>query len=300
MGGQGSDRFVLALDLGSGSVKSALVSHRGELAGTGLETVHTVFLPNGGAEQNPGQWWSAAMGAARSALAAAAVPPEQVSAVACTTAWSITVPVDAGGQALSNALTWMDTRGAPYNRTVVAGWPQVAGYAAPKLWKWLKLTGIVPQHSGIDGLGHILYFKHERPDVYARTHKFLEPMDYLNLRLTGKFAASYSTIFPYALTDNRNPNRIDYHPDLLRLSGVDCAKMPDLQPVNRVFGTLKPEVAAELGLVPGTQVVTGCGDSHAATIGAAMSRGKICRVASLMPCGLRVSSLTTRHSWSSI
>jgi xylulokinase len=166
----------------------------------------------------------------------------------------------------------MDTRGGPYNRTAVAGWPQVAGYAAPKLWKWLKLSGIVPQHSGIDGLGHILYFKHERPEVYARTHKFLEPMDYLTLRLTGEFSASYSTIFPYALTDNRNPNRIDYHPDLLRLGGVDRSKMPDLKPVNRVLGPLKPEVAAELGLAPGTQVVTACGDSHAATIGAGAVR----------------------------
>jgi xylulokinase len=272
MGAGGSDRFVLALDLGSGSVKAALLSNRGELAGTGLETIDTLFLPNGGAEQNPAQWWSAAVGAARSALAAAAVPPEQVRAVACTTAWSITVPVDAGGKELSNALTWMDTRGGPYNRKVVAGWPQVGGYAAPKLWKWLKLTGIAPQHSGIDGLGHILYLKHERPDLYARAHKFLEPMDYLNLRLTGKCAASYSTIFPYVLTDNRNPNRIDYHPDLLRLSGVDRAKMPDLQPVNRVLGTLKPEIASQLGLAPDTQVVTGCGDSHAATIGAGAVR----------------------------
>jgi xylulokinase len=268
----GTDGFVLALDMGSGSVKAALVSRRGELAGAGFSAIDTILLPNGGAEQDPAQWWSASVAAARMALKAAAVPPELVCAVACTTAWSITVPVDAEGEALANALTWMDTRGGPYNRTVAAGWPQVAGYAAPKLWKWLKLTGMVPQHSGIDGLGHVLYFKHERPEVYARTHTFLEPMDYLNLRLTGKFAATYSTVFPFALTDNRNPNRIDYHPDLLRLGGVDRAKLPDLRPVNQVLGTLQPAAAAELGLAPGTAVVTGCGDSHAATIGAGAIR----------------------------
>jgi xylulokinase len=270
MGSQtgGAEQYVLALDMGSSSVKSALVSRRGELAGTGFETIDTILLPGGGAEQNPDQWWSSIVRAARSALAASALRPEQVRALACTTAWSVTVPVDATGQPLANALTWMDTRGGPYNRAAVAGFPKVAGYAALKLRKWLKLTGSVPQLSGIDGMGHILFFKHERPEIYAGTHKFLEPMDYLNLRLTGRFAASYATIFPYGLTDNRDPNRINYHPDLLRLAGIDRAKMPDLLPVNAVLGTLKREASDELGLPLSTPVVMGCGDSHAATIGA--------------------------------
>jgi xylulokinase len=269
---QASHSFVLALDMGSGSVKAALVSRAGELAGAGSAAIDTTFLPNGGAEQVPAQWWAASVAAARTALEEAAVPPEQVRAVACTTAWSITVPVDAQGEAVANALTWMDTRGGVYNRALVSGWPKVEGYAASKLWTWVRLTGIAPQHSGIDGLGHILYFKHERPEVYSRTHKFLEPMDYLNLRLTGQCAASFSTAFPYVLTDNRNPGRIDYHPALLRLGGVDRAKLPDLRPVNQILAPLSGTAAAELGLVPGTPVVTGCGDSHAATIGAGAVR----------------------------
>ncbi|HUI43483.1 MAG TPA: FGGY family carbohydrate kinase, partial [Terriglobia bacterium] len=268
----GTDGFVLALDMGSGSVKAALVSRRGEVAGAGYSAIDTLLLPNGGAEQDPALWWSAFVAAARMALEVAAIPAERVRAVVCTTAWSITVPVDAEGEPLANALTWMDTRGGPYNRAMVAGWPQLAGYAAPKLWNWIRLTGVAPQYSGIDGLGHILYFKHERPGVYAATHKFLEPMDYLNLRLTGRFAATHSTVFPFLLTDNRNPNRIDYHPRLLRLGGVDRAKLPDLGPVNRLLDGLQPKAAAELGLAPGTAVVTGCGDSHAATIGAGAVR----------------------------
>ena len=262
------DRYVLAIDMGSGSVKTALVSNGGELAGTGFHPVDTQLLPGGGAEHDPDQWWSAAMAAAKSALAAAAVPPERILAVVCTTQWAVTVPVDEGGHAIAKALSWMDTRGGRYSRAAADGWPKIEGYAVSKLLQWVRLTGAAPNHSGVDGFGHVLYFKHERPDVYTRTHKFLEPMDYLNLRLTGRFAASYSTIFPYWLTDNRDPNRIDYHPGLLRLAGIQRSKMPDLQPVNAVLGELRPEVAAELGLAPGTRVVMGSGDSHAATIGA--------------------------------
>jgi xylulokinase len=266
------EHYVLALDMGSGSVKSALVSRGGQIAGSGFETIATKLLPGGGAEQDPDQWWMAAVKAAGTALVASAIHPEQVRAVACTTAWSTIVPVDAAGDPLANALTWMDTRGGPYNRAIVAGFPRVAGYGASRLWKWLRLTGIAPQHSGIDSLGHILFFKHERPEIYDGAHKFLEPMDYLNLKLTGRFAASYSTIFPYGLTDNRDPGRISYHPGLLRLSGIDRVKLPDLLPVNTVLGTLKRDVADQLNLPASTPVVTGCGDSHAAAIGAGTVR----------------------------
>jgi len=262
------ESYVLALDVGSGSVKAAVVSKHGELAGTGFHSLDTILLPGGGAEQDPQQWWRAAISAAKQALAATAIAPGRILAVACTTQWAVTVPVDAGGEAIGNAVTWMDVRGGRYSRALADGWPKVEGYSLPKLWKWVRLTGAAPQHSGVDGFGHIQYFRHERPVIYTQAHKFLEPMDYLNLRLTGKFAASYSTIFPYWLTDNRNPRRIDYHPQLLRLAGIAREKMPDLQPVDAVLGELKPEVADELGLARTTRVVMGSGDSHAATIGA--------------------------------
>ena len=144
----------------------------------------------------------------------------------------------------------------------------MAGYDLRKLLAWLRYTGGAPVRSGVDGLGHVLYLQQERPDVYARAHKFLEPMDYLNLRLTGRFAATYGTIFPYWVTDNRDPRRIDYVPALLRYAGVERAKFPDLVPVDAVLGALRPTVADELGLPAGTPVVAGACDSHAATIGA--------------------------------
>jgi xylulokinase len=97
-------------------------------------------------------------------------------------------------------------------------------------------------------------------------------MDYLNLRLTGRFAASYGTIFPYWLTDNRNPRDIHYVPELLRLAGVDRAKLPDLLPVDAVLAPIKPQVADELGLSPQTKVVMGSCDGHSAAIGAGAVR----------------------------
>ncbi|HVN63438.1 MAG TPA: FGGY-family carbohydrate kinase, partial [Candidatus Binataceae bacterium] len=189
-------------------------------------------------------------------------------AVACTTQWSVTVPVDQNAIPIGPAISWMDRRGGKYNRAITGGFPKIQGYGLTKLLKWVRFTGGVPTLSGVDGLGHILYFKNERPEIYARAHKFLEPMDYLCARMTGQIAASYASMFPYWLTDIRDPNRIDYVPELIAMAGLDRAKLPDLRSVDAVLGTLKPDVAAEIGLLPATKVVMGFGDSHAATIGA--------------------------------
>jgi xylulokinase len=97
-------------------------------------------------------------------------------------------------------------------------------------------------------------------------------MDYLNARLTGRIAASYGTMFPYWLTDNRDPNRIFYHPRLLAWAGIDEHKLPPLKPVNSVLGPLLPEVADTLGLRRDTVVVMGSCDGQSAAIGAGSVR----------------------------
>jgi xylulokinase len=51
------------------------------------------------------------------------------------------------------------------------------------------------------------------------------------------------------------------------MSGVDASKLADLMPVNARAGTLRPAVAAELGLPATTPVFAGVNDTQAAAIG---------------------------------
>jgi xylulokinase len=264
----GDPPHILAIDMGTGTAKAALVSRRGRVAATAIRAIEMHQIPGGGAEQDPEQWWRAVVEAGREALERSGLVPESVVAVRCATQWAVTVPVDAAGRALANAISWMDTRGGPHVRKLVGGPLKVSGYSVAKLPRWLRLTGGAPVLSGIDGLGHLLYFKHERPGVYEAAAAFLEPMDYLNLRLCGRCAASGATIYPYWLTDNRDVGRIEYDEALLRRAGVDRAKLPELVPVDAVLGDLAPAACEALGLGPRTRVLSGLPDSLAATIGA--------------------------------
>jgi xylulokinase len=268
--GEGSPH-ILAIDMGTGTAKAALVSRRGRISAAAIREIEMLHLPAGGAEQDPEQWWEAVAGAAREALEGSGLPAESVVAVRCATQWAVTVPVDAQGRALANAISWMDTRGGPHVRELVNGPIKVSGYSVTKLPRWLRLTGGAPVLSGIDGLGHLLYFKNERPDVYEEAVAFLEPMDYLNLRLCGRRAASGATIYPYWLTDNRDVSNVHYDARLLRRAGIDPAKLPELVPVDASLGQLTPAAAEELGLRPQTRVLSGLPDSQAATIGAGIA-----------------------------
>ena len=78
------EKYVLAIDLGTGGPKTALVSMHGEVAGHELILVETRHLPGGGAVQDPHEWWSAIVSSARKLLAGGIVDPADVVAVACT------------------------------------------------------------------------------------------------------------------------------------------------------------------------------------------------------------------------
>jgi xylulokinase len=166
-----------------------------------------------------------------------------------------------------NAITWLDARGAPYSRRLLKGPISVEGYDVRKLRAFVHRAGGIAGHSGKDPTGHILWIKHQRPDVYTATAKFLEPADYLNFRLSGRMVSSFDTIVSHWVTDNRDVTNVHYDDRLVRLSQLDRAQLPDLVPPATVIGTLAADAASDLGLSTDTRVVTAMGDVHAAVLG---------------------------------
>jgi xylulokinase len=262
-----ADTHVLAVDLGTGGPKVAVVSATGRIAAWGYEPVGFTKLGDGAAEQDPRRWWSAVSGAARRALADSGVAPEAVVGVGCTSQWLGTVAVDGDGEPIGDAIIWMDSRGADAVRRAVGGTVNVLGYAPAKAARWIKRTGGAPSLSGKDPVGHILYLRQHEPERYRATRVFLEPVDYLNLRLTGLARASHDSITMHWVTDNRRIDQVAYDPELLAMAGLDRSTLPELVPTGAVLGGLCARAADELGLLPGTPVVTGTGDLHSAAVG---------------------------------
>jgi xylulokinase len=267
-----ADEYILAFDLGTSGLKVAVTTPSGEIVGSAVERYPLYMLGHGGVEQDPEDWWNAVVRGTRRVLAVASIDADRVVGVGCSSQWSGTVPVDRDGRPLMRALIWMDSRGAEQVRRVTGGVPSLQGYGLGKLITWIRRTGGAPGHSGKDTLAHILYLRDQVPAAYQRTHKFLEPRDWINLRLTGRFATSFDAVTLLWAADTRDANAVRYDDRLLRMTGLERDKLPDLVPAATVLGTLRPQAAAELGLPRSARVVTGAPDIMASAIGAGAVR----------------------------
>ena len=257
----------LAVDLGTSGCKSALITLSGKVLGWEFQEVPLKLLPNGGAEQDPRDWWKAFLFTARRLIAKQLVEVDSILAVCCTTQGEGTIAVDCNGNALMNCVMWMDMRGASHLKQITKGFPEISGYGAAKLLRWINLTGGVPSLTGKDPAAHMLFIRDEFPEIYAATYKFLNVLDYMNLCLSGRFVATPDSILTSWVTDNRNSASVKYSAALLKNSGISPDKFPEIVRCDTVIGELKPDVAETLGLRPGVKVVAGAIDTTSAAIG---------------------------------
>ncbi|MBV6395763.1 MAG: Xylulose kinase [Anaerolineales bacterium] len=259
--------LILAIDLGTSSMKVALITVGGKVIGWESEPLRLILTPDGGAEQSPTEWWEAFLSAAKRLVTKHPRAAGAIRAVCASTQGEGTVPVDRDGNALLNCILWMDMRGAAFLKKQLRGLVNVDGADIFKILRFVRLTGGMPSPTGKDPAAHMLFIRDAMPETYARTYKFLNVLDYINLRLTGEFVASFDSIATAWATDNRNPDAIRYDDSLIRILGIDRGKFPDLAPCTNVIGTLRREVAETLGLPMNVKVVAGAIDNSAAAIG---------------------------------
>lgn len=266
-------KYILAIDHGTGGPKTAIVSTRGEVVDWAFQEVPLHVEKGGGVEQDPTDWWNAIIKTAKQVIDNGKVSVNDIVGVCNSSQWSGTVAVDKDGNHLMNSLIWMDTRGAPYMKKLHKSLFQVSGYSALKMLKFVRITGGGPSLSGKDPLAHILWIKDQKPEIYEKTYMFLEPHDFVNLKFTGQFAASYASIQMHFLADIRDINNIKYYNKLMKIAKVDRDKFPtDLRWSSEVLGPIKDKVADELGLEKGIKMLMGAPDLQTATIGSGAIR----------------------------
>jgi len=261
------ERWILAVDLGNGGPKVAVVSLQGEVRRTAARPVSVHIGLDGAATQDATEWWSGLVEAAREAIEGADADRDGLHAVAITGQWGSSVPVDIHGEPAGEVLLWADTRARELVKEVIGGPVNVSGIAPHKALPFVRITGGAPTPSGADPTGHSLLLRATMPETYARTAAILEPVDYLGLRFTGRIAATPASMILSWLTDNRPGAPLGYVDQLVTRTRRDRARLPELVPTGSVLGPLLPEVADALGVTPGAPVVCGIPDLHAAIVG---------------------------------
>ena len=251
--------FAIGVDVGSTNVKVVVVSADGSLLAHRQRSLATDERPPV-CEQDPEQIWEAVLDGVAACVAEAApvsTGPAPTVAIGVASQYSSTVPVRADGSPVGPVLLWRDRRGTDACRRLLASPGNVE--------LWVERHGIPPIGGGLS-LGHLLHLIAEDPDGDTR---FVEVMDYVTARLTGRVTATRHTMFPTQLCDNRSAlagATLRYDPELLASSGVDPARLPELVAPDLPVWAVSPNVADRLGVATGSAVATGINDTAAAAL----------------------------------
>lgn len=238
---------VLAVDLGTGSVKVALVDDELAVLASASRR-YPVRAPRPGAAETEPRLWAAAVEDAVGAVLAAAGGARPSAVGLCGQMHGL-VLLGADGDALAPAVLWPDTRAEHEVERLAAASPAVRSRLANPL---------VPGMAG----PILAMLAAAEPVTLWRATAAVQPKDWLRVALAGPsaIAADPSDASATLLWDVPG-NRWDA--EVCRLLDVDADLLPPVRPSHDVVG----RTTGALGLPPGLPVVTGAADTAAAALG---------------------------------
>jgi xylulokinase len=246
-------KYVIAHDVGTSSVKTALINDLGEIVAHSTVTYGIMHAQPGWVEQNPEDYWSGCVANTRKILLSGNIDRNKISGMVFTTQSMGIIPVDKDGKILKNNITWVDGRAEKQALWIMN---LLGGKAIFK-----KIIGT--EITGKDVLPKLRWLKNNEPDIYSQMDKVMDVNSYLKFRATGKIVFEWSGASSY-LFDMKKKEWIHH---LFRLIGFDISKLPPLVQSTDIVGTLTKEAALALDLPENINVFGGCDDTQSAAIG---------------------------------
>ncbi len=259
-------QYVIGCDVGSQGTKAILLSTEGQLVGEAYAPYAIDYPHPLWAEQPVERWLDGMTIAIRQLLSQAGVPSGNIQALSLATQVDGLVAIDSNGQPLHPAIIWMDRRASQQCELV----RQSLGDE-----KIFNLTGL--NLDAYHVAPKIRWLAEHRPELCERAARFLLPGSYLAYSLTGEFAVDYSNASSTLLLDVHSKT---WSATMCDAFDIEMDKLVRVGAANATLGKVHSSVAEKLGLSTSTLVMIGCGDEHAACLGAGVTRpGLVCDIA---------------------
>jgi xylulokinase len=246
-----NEKYVIAHDVGTSGVKSALVSSSGEVLAHSTSAYGFTYPKPGWVEQDPDDYWEGCVKNTRQILKG--VNPDQILGIAFSTQAMGIIPLDKEGKKLKNNITWVDGRAEEQARSLM----NLLG--GKKLFT--KLIGL--EITGKDVIPKIKWLKQNEPELYNLCETIVDVNGYLKFKATGRKVFEWSGACSYGFDLRKK----DWERLIFKAAGVDLKKLPPLVRSTDVIGPLTKEAAGELGLPTTVPVFGGCDDTQSAAVG---------------------------------
>lgn len=259
---------ILAYDIGTTGVKTCLfrMDSTLELVASATQEYPIQLLPNGGAEQNPEDWWMAMQSTTKDVLDDSGVKKEFIQGISFCSQMQGLVLVDETFRPVRNAMSYMDQRASLEMKTGILHGFKIEGINAIKLLVSLWITGAVAA-SVKDPLWKYKWVEKNEPDNFRKVKWWFDVKEYLIARSTNQAVMTRDSAFATFLYNSRK-GKGNWNPLLCKLFGVKREHLPKIINAEEKVGGLTKESADFLGLMPGTPVFGGGGDASLIGVGA--------------------------------
>lgn len=254
------DKTILSIDCGTQSLRAIIFSLKGELlAMKRISFEPYISLHAGWAEQDPEVYWNALKQACNSLREEHSVYFSRINGVGITTMRDSMVNIDKDGNTLRPLMVWLDQRKAK---------PVYKPGIGMKLIIWVIGIGDSIKKAQRDGKCN--WIRQNQPQIWQKTHKYLQVSGFLNYRLTGEFKDSVASQighipFDYKRQKWGNPkNLLTFS---AKLYPVEKEKLPELVLPGEILGKITKPAAGETGLPENLPVVACGSDKGCETLG---------------------------------
>ncbi|WP_125153271.1 xylulokinase [Clostridium rectalis] len=254
--------LYIGIDLGTSAVKLLLMDGKGKVHNTVSKEYPLYFPCKGWSEQKPEDWYTQMMAGMEELVENC--KKEDIAGISFGGQMHGLVVLDEHDKVIRPAILWNDGRSdkeTDYLNKVIGkerlsqytGNIAFAGFTAPK----------------------ILWLKEKEPENFARISKIMLPKDYLAYCLSGVHCTDYSDASGMLLLDVKNKC---WSKEMMKICGINENQLPKLYESYDVVGTLKLDVAQNLGLSSNVKVIAGAGDNAAAAVGTGTVGEGMCNI----------------------
>ncbi len=254
--------LYIGVDLGTSAVKLLLMDGEGKIQKI-VSKEYPIYFPHPGwSEQKPEDWFEQTMAGIKELIAEA--DKSKIAGISFGGQMHGLVILDKEDQVIRPALLWNDGRTfeeCDYLNNVI-GKDKLSEYTAN-----ISFTGFTAPK--------ILWVKNKEPENFARIAKIMLPKDYIAYKLTGVHCTDVSDASGMLLLDVKNRC---WSKEMCEICGISMDMLPKLFESYECVGTVKEEIAKELGIPATVKVAAGAGDNAAAAVGTGTVGEGMCNI----------------------
>lgn len=254
--------LYVGIDLGTSAVKLLLMDGEGKIEKI-VSREYPLYFPHPGwSEQKPEDWYEQVMDGMKELIAEA--DKSKVAGISFGGQMHGLVILDKEDQVIRPAILWNDGRTyeeCDYLNNVI-GKEKLSEYTAN-----ISFTGFTAPK--------ILWVKNKEPENFKKIVKIMLPKDYIAYKLTGVNCTDVSDASGMLLMDVKNRR---WSKEMCEICGISEEMLPKLYESYECVGTVKPEIARELGIPETVKVAAGAGDNAAAAVGTGTVGDGMCNI----------------------